>query len=99
MAPEIITQTPGTFSVLNYSKSDLWAAGTIAYEIFGLCNPFYVCNGNSDKKLVNTTYKEEELPELSEEIPIIIRSLIKNLLKRNPKKVCFIFVGQIFGLI
>lgn len=40
MAPEIVNQKPGTFSVLNYEKSDLWAAGAIAYEIFGCVNPF-----------------------------------------------------------
>lgn len=41
MAPEIINKQPGTFSVLNYTKADLWACGAIAYEIFGLKNPFY----------------------------------------------------------
>lgn len=41
MAPEIIQQTPGAFSVLNYTKSDLWTCGTLAYEIFGKPNPFY----------------------------------------------------------
>lgn len=40
MAPEIITQEPGMFAFLDYSKSDLWAAGALAYEIFGFMNPF-----------------------------------------------------------
>ncbi|KAJ8977930.1 hypothetical protein NQ317_002904 [Molorchus minor] len=60
MAPEIIGQQPGTFSVLNYSKSDLWATGTIAYEIFG--------NG------------------LPDDVPSVVRMLIKNILKPNPNK-------------
>lgn len=84
MAPEIITQTPGTFSVLNYTKSDLWAAGTIAYELFGNGNPFY------QKKLRNVDYVEGALPELGEDIPPLIKALVKNLLKRNPGKVSYI---------
>lgn len=85
MAPEIINQNPGTFSVLNYHKSDLWAAGTIAYEIFGMCNPFY--DGPNWKKLRNVDYKETDLPNLSETIPSPIRALIKNILMTNPNKV------------
>lgn len=88
MAPEIITQSPGTFSVLNYSKSDLWAAATIAYEIFGMTNPFY--DSQDWEKLRNADYKEDQLPELSEDVASIIKALIKNLLRRNPSKVsCF----------
>lgn len=81
MAPEIINQVPGTFNVLNYTKSDLWAAGTIAYEIFGKGNPFY------KKKLRNTDYKEHDLPELGEDVPVLIKALVKNLLRRSPGKV------------
>ncbi|XP_019869047.1 serine/threonine-protein kinase Pink1, mitochondrial [Aethina tumida] len=84
MAPEIIMQQPGTFRVLNYTKSDLWAAGTIAYEIFGCDNPFYEVK-NKDR-LRNVNYKEEELPELPDDVPVIIKFLVKNLLMRNPNK-------------
>ncbi|KAL3280758.1 hypothetical protein HHI36_003993 [Cryptolaemus montrouzieri] len=84
MAPEIYTQQPGTFSILNYSKSDLWAAGSIAYEIFGTTNPFYGRMGQI--KLKNATYKDEDLPELPEEVPLIIKMLIKNILSRNPNE-------------
>ncbi|CAH0557225.1 unnamed protein product [Brassicogethes aeneus] len=84
MAPEIILQKPGTFSVLNYTKSDLWAVGAIAYEIFGCVNPFY---GSKDReKLRNVNYKEEDLPKLPDEIPLIIRCLVGNCLMRNPKE-------------
>ena len=31
----------GLFSSLDYSQADVWAAGTIAFEIFGAKNPFY----------------------------------------------------------
>lgn len=84
MAPEIINQTPGTFSVLNYTKSDLWAAGTIAYELFGNGNPFY------NKKLTNITYKEEDLPDLGEDVPALMKALVRNLLQRNPGKVSIV---------
>lgn len=84
MAPEIIGQQPGTFSVLNYTKSDLWAAGTIAYEMFGCVNPFY--GGNGQEKLRSINYNEEDLPELPDDVPTVLRLLVKNCLKRNPSK-------------
>uniref|UniRef100_A0A6P7GSH9 non-specific serine/threonine protein kinase n=1 Tax=Diabrotica virgifera virgifera TaxID=50390 RepID=A0A6P7GSH9_DIAVI len=84
MAPEILCQVPGTFSVLNYTKSDLWAAATIAYEIFGARNPFY--KSNDQIYLKSSGYKEEDLPALPTEAPYIIKMLIKNLLQRKPNK-------------
>lgn len=78
MAPEIITKTPGTFSVLNYTKSDLWACGAIAYEIFGQPNPFY--------ELKNVSYKDNELPAFGSDVPILVQRLIENILQRNPNK-------------
>ena len=41
MAPEVANATPGLFSFIDYSKADIWSVGAIAYEIFGLENPFY----------------------------------------------------------
>lgn len=78
MAPEIITKTPGTFSILNYTKSDLWACGAIGYEIFGQPNPFY--------QLKNVSYKDSELPALRSDVPVIVQRLIENILQRNPNK-------------
>lgn len=75
---EIITKTPGTFSILNYTKSDLWACGAIAYEIFGQPNPFYV--------LKNVSYKDNELPALGPNVPTIVQRLIENMLQKNPNK-------------
>lgn len=60
MAPEIKCAEPGDKHVLDYSKADLWAAGSLAYEIFGMENPFYSCSCHLD----SLYYKEEELPEL-----------------------------------
>lgn len=96
MAPEIISKQPGKFSVLNYSKSDLWACGTIAYEIFGQVNPFYVLREiNEDGELVelpalkSLDYEESELPDLGEEVPEIVKKLVENILQRSPSKVSF----------
>ncbi|XP_045470032.1 serine/threonine-protein kinase Pink1, mitochondrial [Harmonia axyridis] len=84
MAPEIYTMQPGTFSVLNYSKSDLWAAGALAYEIFGGDNPFY--GGRDKATLRNATYKDEDLPEMPSHVAPILRELVKNILSRNPNQ-------------
>ncbi|GAB0090756.1 serine/threonine-protein kinase PINK1, mitochondrial [Sergentomyia squamirostris] len=80
MAPEIITQQPGAFATLDYTKSDLWTTGAIAYEIFGSPNPFY------SSTVKNFSYKEEDLPPMTEDVPLIVRKLVGNLLQRNPKK-------------
>ncbi|KAJ8938204.1 hypothetical protein NQ318_011700 [Aromia moschata] len=31
-------------------------------------------------------YKDEDIPELPDDIPVVIRTLVKNILKRNPNK-------------
>ncbi|KAL1502722.1 hypothetical protein ABEB36_007826 [Hypothenemus hampei] len=79
MAPEIRNQKPGPFNRLNYHKSDLWAIGALAYELFGAPNPFYGHN-----KLNSTSYKNEELPLLPAPVPLIFKNLIKNILRRDP---------------
>ena len=86
MAPEIITQRPGRNALLDYRKSDLWAAGTIAYEIFGQSNPFTTAKGQR-AELRNVDYLESQLPSLGENCPLIVQRLIENMLKRNPRKV------------
>ncbi|KAB7495443.1 Serine/threonine-protein kinase PINK1, mitochondrial [Armadillidium nasatum] len=90
MAPEIKSSTPGMFTWLNYSKSDLWAAGTIAYEIFGMENPF-VSNrrsglSSSKKILDSASYKEQELPRFPKTVPTEIRYLLQDILRRNPNR-------------
>lgn len=87
MAPEIIGQAAGTFSMLNYTKADLWACGTIAYEIFGQPNPFYHDANQSDvPALRSVSYREQELPALANDVPVIVRLLVANILQRNPRK-------------
>lgn len=86
MAPEIITKMPGTFSILDYSKSDLWSCGAIAYEIFGAKNPFYKDEIDLNNTLKSNDYSECDLPALDSNVPLIVRKLIENILQRNPKK-------------
>lgn len=85
MAPEIINKQPGAFSVLNYTKSDLWACGAIAYEIFGSRNPFYG-NKNDPNVLKNVDYHDRDLPPLNEDVPLLVRKLVQNMLCRNPSE-------------
>lgn len=93
MPPEIITKTPGTFSILDYSKSDLWACGAIAYEIFDSINPFYgqskadeLTESPLQPILKSAKYQDEDLPSLNENVPFIVRKLITNILHRNPNQ-------------
>lgn len=93
MAPEILTKTPGTFSVLDYSKSDLWACGAIAYEVFGSLNPFYHYPNEEDTidaqlapLLKSASYRDDELPSINENTPNLVRKLIENILRRNPNQ-------------
>lgn len=93
MAPEIINKLPGPFAVLNYAKADLWACGAIAYEIFGMPNPFYsssgglnVAKGQQTFSLRNSDYKDDDLPALSEECPSLVQQLVYNILSPNPSK-------------
>ncbi|XP_077297289.1 PTEN-induced putative kinase 1 [Arctopsyche grandis] len=85
MAPEIILQQPGVFSFLDYTKSDLWAAGAIAYEIFGLENPFSSLTRNKGNKLSNVNYTDSQIPAMNATVPFIIQQLVKNILSKNPK--------------
>ncbi|CAL7942398.1 unnamed protein product [Xylocopa violacea] len=81
MAPEVITAEPGPFTSINYTKADLWTVGTIAYEIFGMKNPFQ--NDNEGPPLKNHDYKEKDLPPLPDHVTTIISALIKNILSRS----------------
>lgn len=77
MAPEVASATPGMFSYVNYSKSDAWTLGTIAYELFGMENPFY-------NTVRNTRYNVAELPVLDARVPEIVRRLVAKLLEPEP---------------
>ncbi|XP_060115315.1 serine/threonine-protein kinase PINK1, mitochondrial [Heteronotia binoei] len=83
MAPEVLTASPGPGIVLDYTKTDTWAVGAIAYEVLGARNPFYGSRGSS---LESRSYREEELPPLPETTPLKVKNLVRALLRRDPKK-------------
>uniref|UniRef100_A0A8C6WCG5 Serine/threonine-protein kinase PINK1, mitochondrial n=2 Tax=Nannospalax galili TaxID=1026970 RepID=A0A8C6WCG5_NANGA len=83
MAPEVSTAHPGPKAVIDYSKADTWAVGAIAYEIFGLANPFY---GQGRAHLESRSYQEAQLPELPQSVPLDMRQLVKSLLQRDTSK-------------
>lgn len=85
MAPEVITAEPGPFTSINYTKADLWTAGTIAYEIFGMKNPFHGEKGEK-AALNNYNYTEDALPALPDNLPSIINAVIKNSLVKSVYK-------------
>uniref|UniRef100_A0A646QG39 non-specific serine/threonine protein kinase n=1 Tax=Hemiscolopendra marginata TaxID=943146 RepID=A0A646QG39_9MYRI len=80
MAPEVKTTVPGPFTIIDYNKSDLWTAATLAYEIFGQNNPFY--SGNKSQ-LESHSYSEEQLPEVPN-LPKPLSLLLQDMLKRDP---------------
>lgn len=87
MAPEIIGQRPGTFSVLDYRKADVWTCGALAYEVFGRPNPFYAtADGGAGDQLRNSTYADADLPALPEAVPPLVRALVANVLQRQPRR-------------
>ena len=65
---QIVSAHPGFFSFLDYTKSDVWAAGALAYEIFGCANPFYGRVAAPGRKLQNDTYAEKDLPDFPGEM-------------------------------
>lgn len=101
MAPEVASaklNSPGVsilspIKYIDYTKSDGWAAGAIAYELFTGENPF--CKAES---LRNTTYVESQLPPL-DEVPSIIRKVVKSLLvKSQAKRISADFAADVVQL-
>ena len=72
---QISATTAGNGVYLDYSKSDLWALGTLAYEIFGSRNPFYTYNAN-DTPLRSRSYGDEQLPIMSGAFYIYIDNIL-----------------------
>ncbi|KAL6067358.1 hypothetical protein STEG23_012451 [Scotinomys teguina] len=83
MAPEVSTAHPGPRAVIDFSKADTWAVGAIAYEIFGLANPFY---GQGRAHLESRSYQEAQLPEMPKSVPPDARQLVRSLLQREASK-------------
>ncbi|XP_064642759.1 serine/threonine-protein kinase Pink1, mitochondrial-like [Lineus longissimus] len=83
MAPEIVTASPGVGSDLDYSKTDVWSAGTLAYEIFGQTNPFY--RSADGLRLNSYSYDEEDLPPLYN-APEPVQRIVRKLLMRDQEE-------------
>lgn len=79
---KVITAVPGSGAVIDYSKSDAWAVGAIAYEIYGQPNPFYGGGGLEGRR-----YQEKQLPPLPPSVPADVRMVVRLLLRKNPEKV------------
>lgn len=79
---QVINAEPGLFSVIDYSRADLWSVGTMAYEIFTGYNPFF----EGVFKLSSRNYEEERLPEV---IPghDYLNNLVCGILRRDPTEV------------
>uniref|UniRef100_A0A914WE57 non-specific serine/threonine protein kinase n=1 Tax=Plectus sambesii TaxID=2011161 RepID=A0A914WE57_9BILA len=77
--PEIRLARPGPDVVVDFSKSDLWAAATLGYEMFTRENPFY-------SKLKSYEYSESDLPDLPKRVPGVIKMLISRILRINPNE-------------
>ncbi|XP_041062658.1 serine/threonine-protein kinase PINK1, mitochondrial isoform X2 [Carcharodon carcharias] len=83
MAPEISAAVPGPSVTIDYSKSDAWSVGTLAYEILDLHNPFYGCGMDY---LESRNYQEDKLPPLPGSVHRDVRLVVKLLLCRDPKR-------------
>lgn len=91
LSEQVSTACPGPRAVIDYSKADAWAVGALAYEIFGLPNPFY---GQGRAHLESRSYQEAQLPALPEWVPRDVRCLVRSLLQREVCKVrWFRFTG------
>ncbi|XP_014680961.1 PREDICTED: serine/threonine-protein kinase PINK1, mitochondrial-like isoform X2 [Priapulus caudatus] len=83
MAPEVTRSILGTESDSDLSKADLWAAGALAYEIFGApaSNPFHC-------RLDSMTYKESDLPPVRTRLPgargKVVENLVQLMLRVDP---------------
>lgn len=77
--------------MIDYSKADVWAVGALAYEIFGLSNPFY---GQGKAHLESRNYQVAQLPSLPESVPVDVRHLVVSLLQREVSKVSLFRVRQ-----
>ncbi|PAA93907.1 hypothetical protein BOX15_Mlig012731g1 [Macrostomum lignano] len=58
--PEVARARPGPGSAIDYSRSDLWAVASLAWELLGLANPF-LRGGRSSRQ----PYRPEDLPSLA----------------------------------
>ncbi|KAL3309824.1 Kinase 1, partial [Cichlidogyrus casuarinus] len=79
LAPEItcVLRKGEALSPDLYKRSDIWAAATLAYQIFGMSNPFY-------GQLDSATYNEADLPQFPPSCPAPVALLMMDCLRRDP---------------
>ena len=73
--PQVCLARPGSFTSIPYSRSDLWAAGSLAYQIYGGLNPFL-------GGLASRSYTVDQLPALPPGTPVLVQELVRALLHR-----------------
>eukprot|EP00090_Calanus_glacialis_P017369 TRINITY_DN27057_c0_g1_i6.p1 TRINITY_DN27057_c0_g1~~TRINITY_DN27057_c0_g1_i6.p1 ORF type:complete len:608 (+),score=230.42 TRINITY_DN27057_c0_g1_i6:140-1963(+) len=83
MAPEVVMARPGTFSTISYERSDMWTAGTLAYQIYCGENPFY-SQAEASASLDSRTFTSTMLPPLPDNTPWLVSRLVSSMLSRNP---------------
>jgi len=57
--------------------------GTLAYEMYGMPNPFY----NKELNINSSSYEENQLPALPSDVPQLIQRLVANILSKSPSNV------------
>ena len=85
MAPEVLNAEPGVWSKIDYSKADVWAAGAIAYELFGAPNPLYArtrLKTNGKKRTLLNRYESDLYALVGFDVPCyyILYSFSLNIL-------------------
>jgi len=80
MAPEVVKARPGPWASINYTRSDLWTAGAIGYQIFGAENPFTVGG------LSSRSYTSNQLPRLPPAAPTLLPPLLRWILAPAPTR-------------
>ncbi|CAN7985820.1 unnamed protein product [Ixodes hexagonus] len=80
MAPEVAGAQPGPLSWIDYGRADVWAVGALCYPLWGMPLPF---GGGA---LDSRTYRERDLPPLSEDAPPAVRALVRDMLRRDPQQ-------------
>ena len=84
MAPEVSRATPGTFTSINYEKSDLWTAATLAYQIYGADNPFYSLDSRTYSMSDLPTFPSSSSSSSSPLIALLVRAILEPSPARRP---------------
>merc|ERR1712126_49635 len=68
-------------------KSDVWATGAVAYEVFGSENPFYASTWKHRERVLDSrVYQLSDLPRLPAHVPAQAAGIVQMMLHRDPTK-------------